>query len=277
MTDPDAQAAAALAAAAAAAADPVLPPFDPGEVRAVAFDAFGTLFSWDFHREVGEVLHRQRLEAPYHDVAETFEQAWATVSPWAEVTDADGRPDRTHMLRGPAPAFITTHEMWRRQFELTFGEHGLTGDALAGAGHLRDVLRRAPAYPDAYDTLEALAAHGLRLGLLSNADEDFLQGAISHNRLRFSVIQSSESLRIYKPNVAAFRALCERLECSPGEVLYVGDSVPTDVGGARHAGLRTAWVERPGARPYPEDEPPPDLHITQLAELVSALGVAAGG
>ena len=163
-------------------------PFDPQEIRAVAFDAYGTLFSWDFHEEVGEVLRRQRLDAPHREVAETFEQAWTKVSPWAEATNEEGRPDRTEMLGGPIPAFITTHEMWRRQFELTFEHHGLQGDAVAGAGHLRDVLRRAPAYADAYETVEALAASGLRLGLLSNADEDFLQGAISHNRLRFSVI-----------------------------------------------------------------------------------------
>ena len=163
--------------------------------------------------------------------------------------------------------------MWRRQFELTFEHHGLQGDAVAGAGHLRDVLRRAPAYADAYETVEALAASGLRLGLLSNADEDFLQGAISHNRLRFSVIQSSESLRIYKPNQAAFHALCVRLECEPEQVLYVGDSPPTDIGGARHAGLRAAWVERPGARDYPEDEAPPDLHLRELAELLPGLGL----
>ena len=54
------------------------------------------------------------------------------------------------------------------------------------------------------ETIEALAGRGYLLALLSNADEDFLQSAVSCNRLRFSVIQSSESLRVYKQHRASF-------------------------------------------------------------------------
>src|SRR5690606_28726826 len=139
--------------------------------------------------------------------------------------------DRIKMLDEPPPEWISTWEMWRRQFEYTLTKYELAGDADAGANHLRHVLSHAPAYPDAFETIERLAARGLLLGLMSNADEDFLQSAVSFNRLRFSVIQSSESLRVYKPNRAAFLALCLRLGCEPAEVLYVGDSAPSDVNG----------------------------------------------
>jgi 2-haloacid dehalogenase len=268
-------------------------PFDPTVIRAVAFDGYGTLFDWDFRVALTDFLSQRGLAADYEALAKTFSsEAFSAVSVWAPGhRGEDGKLDRKRMLDGPAPEWISTWEMWRRQFEYTFEKHGLTGDAVAGANHLRGVLSLAPAYVDAFETVERIAAHGLLLGLMSNADEDFLQGAISHNRLRFSVIQSSESLRIYKPHRAAFIALCTRLGCEPQEVLYVGDSSPTDILGALHAGLRTAWIHRAEAQiaqeadaaqegevsetsaGEPREEPPqPDLKVATLLEIAEALG-----
>ena len=210
----------------------------------------------------------------FEELAKSFEQAWNRVSPWAEHVDEEGKPDRAHMLAGPVPDWISTWEIWHRQFALLFEEQGLSGDPAAGADRFREVLSHAPAYPDAHDTVDALDGAGLRLGLLSNADEDFLQSAISHNRLRFSVIQSSESLRVYKPNQVAFDELCHRLGCAPGEVLYVGDSPQADVAGAAHAGLRVAWIKRRDDAELPEDYPTPDLEIESLAAAAAALGIA---
>jgi FMN phosphatase YigB (HAD superfamily) len=102
----------------------------------------------------------------------------------------------------------------------------------------------ADPFAEAHESVERLDALGLTLGLLSNADEDFLQRALSRARLRFSMIQSSESLRAYKPHRAVFLAACERLGTAPNETLYVGDSPIADVGGAHNAGLRTVWVRR---------------------------------
>jgi 2-haloalkanoic acid dehalogenase type II len=265
------------------------PPFDPTSIRAVAFDGYGTLFEWDFRVTVAEFLATYGLVADYEAVAKTFSQeAFSAVSVWAPGhRGEDGKLDRKRMLDGPPPEWVATWEMWRRQFEYTFEKHDLRGDAVAGANHLRDVLARAPAYADASETVERLAVHGLLVGLMSNADEDFLQGAVSHNRLRFSVIQSSESLRIYKPHRAAFVGLCTRLGYEPHEVLYVGDSSPTDVLGALHAGLRAAWIHRPAARlaqeadeakqepkpDEPREEPPtPDLEVESLVAIAEALG-----
>ena len=240
----------------------------------MAFDGYGTLFEWDFRACLREVLDLQGLGVEdFEAVAKSFEQAWNRVSPWAEHVDDEGKPDREHMLGGPAPEWISTWEIWRRQFELLFDDQRLDGDPAAGANRFREVLSVAPAYEDAHDTVDALDAAGLRLGLLSNADEDFLQSAVTHNRLRFSVIQSSESLRVYKPNRAAFDELCHRLGCEPSAVLYVGDSPQADVSGAGHAGLRIAWVRRREDAELGEDHPTPDLEVGSLTAVAEALGV----
>ncbi len=218
------------------------------------------------------MLDQQGLGGNHEEIAKTFQdEAFRKVSVWAQDGGAeDGKLDRMRLLDGPPPPWIATWETWRRQFEYTFAKFELNGDPVAGANHLRWVLSRAPAYPDALDTIERIAAQGFLLGLMSNADEDFLQSAVSFNRLRFSVIQSSESLRIYKPNRAAFLALAGRFGCEPHEVLYVGDTPAADVGGSIHAGLRAAWVRRTEAE-YPEDTPNPDIETTSLAALADQL------
>lgn len=251
-------------------------PLDLTSIRAVAFDGYGTLFRFaneEFRTAVSTILAEQRIETDHDAFFNTWIKAYSAAGVWAEQGPTLERPDPDVALNGPLPAWHSTWEIWRRQFRAAFAAQGVEGDADAAADDLRARLTLATPYPDAHDTIEALARRGLVLGLLSNADEDFLQGALSRGRLRFSVIQSSESLRAYKPHRAMFAALCARLDCAPAEVLYVGDSPIADVNGARNAGLRSAWVRR-STTPYPERLAPPDLAVDQLAELVPLLAEA---
>jgi 2-haloalkanoic acid dehalogenase type II len=257
-----------------------LPPFDPKAIAAVAFDAYGTLFQLadaEFRVIIAESLVRQSLHPEdVEAVYKTWYGVYSKVGPWRFLfppgtpPGAAERINRDPMTEGPIPEFFTQWEWWRRQWEATFTEHHLDGDSAAAADDLREALSHLQAYPDALETTDRLAGAGLRIALLSNADEDFLQSAVSKNRLRFSVIQSSESLRAYKPHRATFLAAAHRLNCAPEQVLYVGDSAYADVHGAQRAGLRTAWVRRT-ERPYPVDAPPADLEVRSLAEIGDAL------
>ena len=112
---------------------------------------------------------------------------------------------------------------------------------------------QAEPYDDAAEAVNGLASAGLTVGLFSNADDDFLQPAITRSGLRFSVIQTSQSLRAYKPHPVAFEALADRLGRAPEEILYVGDSAYADVHGAVRAGLRSAWVRRSHRHPHQPD------------------------
>jgi 2-haloalkanoic acid dehalogenase type II len=251
-------------------------PLDVSVIKAVAFDAYGTLFHWDFLLAVQEVLDQQGLGGDHEQVAKTFQdEAFRKVSVWAqegtldETDEEDAKLRRKRLTDGPPPPWIATWETWRRQFEYTFAKYELAGDPVAGANHLRHVLSHAPSYPDAFDSIERIAQKYL-VGLMSNADEDFLQSAVSVNRLRFSVIQSSESLRIYKPNRAAFLALAERFSCQPHEVLYVGDTPGADVSGAVNAGLRAAYVRRNEAE-YPKETALPDIETRSLEAIADAI------
>ncbi|MSQ42227.1 MAG: HAD family hydrolase [Dehalococcoidia bacterium] len=265
------------------------PDFDPSTIRAVAFDGYGTLFAYhddEFRAAVTMVLADQGIAHPDHDaVYRTFFSAYGKAGPWGDLmprtapteplTDQQRSAITSHTLDGPLPPWMPTYEIWRRQWTITFCAHQIAGDVDRAAGYLREELARADAYPDAYATIEALAGRGLQVALLSNADEDFLQSAVSRARLRFSVIQSSESLRAYKPHRAVFAALCHRLGRDPASVLYVGDSLPADVRGALNAGLRSAWISR-SERVTPGIPPTPHVTLTQLSQLLDLFEGAHG-
>jgi putative hydrolase of the HAD superfamily len=65
----------------------------------------------------------------------------------------------------------------------------------------------------------------------------------------------SEKVGVSKPDPAIFAAALERMQCSAGEAVMVGDSWTADIAGARAAGIRAVWFN-PLMLPRPADEPP---------------------
>jgi len=250
--------------------------FDPARIRAVAFDGYGTLFDYGmphFRVDVAAELAAQGVEVDLDEFFQTWQRSYRKGDVWDQSDRTEqgiaGWPTE-RSLNGPLPGWHSQWEIWRRQFQAALDHHELDADAAAAADRFRTALSAADAYPEAHEAIEGLAARGMLLGLLSNADEDFLQGALSRARLRFSVIQSSESLRAYKPHRAIFQALAHRFGMEPDEILYVGDSPFADVAGAANAGLRTAWIRREETS-FPEHLAPPDVTLMQLTDLLEIL------
>jgi len=251
--------------------------FDPTRVRAVAFDGYGTLFDYGmshFRLEVASILVEQQIDVDLDEFFPTWQRSYRLGDVWDQRDRDEHGPtgwptDRA--LNGPLPSWHSQWEIWRRQFQAALDHHHLDGDATAAANRFRQALSDADAYPETHDAIETLATRGYLLGLLSNADEDFLQSAVSRARLRFSVIQSSESLRAYKPHRAIFMALSDRFGVAPDEILYVGDSPYADVAGGMNAGLATAWIRRDETA-LPAHLSAPHLTIAQLTELLDVLG-----
>lgn len=60
---------------------------------------------------------------------------------------------------------------------------------------------------------------------------------------------TTDTLGVGKPDPAIFRHALALAGVAADEAVVVGDTLPTDVRGARGAGIRAAWVERPGQTP----------------------------
>jgi len=120
-------------------------------------------------------------------------------------------------------------------------------------------------YVDALPALEQLAAR-FPLVSLSNGNADLDRIGIARF-FRFSI--SSRNFGKAKPAAEIFHAACAGLDLRPDEVLHVGDDPLMDVVGANQAGLRSAWINRTGARwEHPIE---PDLTVADLDELARAL------
>ena len=72
-----------------------------------------------------------------------------------------------------------------------------------------------------------------------------------------------------KPAASIFRKACERVQCSEGEALMVGDSLACDILGGHNAELAgTVWVDR-HSRGLPADfsGKPPAHTVASVLEL----------
>lgn len=106
---------------------------------------------------------------------------------------------------------------------------------------LSDYLARPTVFDEVHEVLERLP---LPVCIVSNADERELRRAMSHNGLEFDHVVTSESARSYKPQPEIFKTALFLTGWAPERVLHVGDSLHSDVGGAKRAGIRSAWVKR---------------------------------
>jgi len=117
-------------------------------------------------------------------------------------------------------------------------------------------------YPDVLPTLEALAARGLPLAVVSNWDSHLPRLLEKTGLARFFRTVSVSAIEATgKPDPEIFRRTCARLSVRAAEVVHVGDSPREDVEGARGAGLTALLLDRGDLYPDAPDR------IRSLAEI----------
>lgn len=188
-----------------------------------------------------------------------------------------------------APMWPALAEDWRRkQLEYSWlrtimGAHAdfaeVTADALDWALEARglhdsalraallEAFRRLPCFPEVPAALDALAARGKELAILSNGTPDMLAEAVEAAGLagRFRAVISVEAAGVYKPSPAVYALVEAETGVPPQRVVFVSSN-GWDVAGAARFGFTTAWVNRVAA---PLDRLPhgPARIISDLAQL----------
>ncbi len=100
---------------------------------------------------------------------------------------------------------------------------------------------RLPAYPQVRETFEFLRSKGLRIAVLSDFPLEAKLAALHVDDLvDFAVC--AEASGYLKPHVAPFQLVCDSMNITPPEVLYVGDSCHKDMFGASRVGMGTALI-----------------------------------
>ncbi len=121
-------------------------------------------------------------------------------------------------------------------------------------------------------TLDALAADH-RLGLVTNGPRDMQREKLSAVGLddHFETAVFAGDGAPAKPDPEPFHRALDDLGVSPERAVHVGNSLRTDVAGARAAGLRAAWIPD-GDGAVGEDFPPdpePDYHLDGFDALAA--------
>jgi putative hydrolase of the HAD superfamily len=199
-------------------------------ILAVVFDAVGTLL---LPREpVGATYARFALahgaKVPESRLEEAFRRVLAAAPP--------------NVQSGPAAAELE-RGWWRERVRETFR----AADGTARFDDFEAFFARVFAHyaeaaawrlaAGARACLDALAARGLRLGVLSNFDQRLRRvlGGLGLAE-RFEVVTLPADAGAAKPAPAIFEACRARFALAPGRLLHVGDDAARDVAAARSAG-----------------------------------------
>jgi 2-haloacid dehalogenase len=143
----------------------------------------------------------------------------------------------------------------------------LTDDA---AGQLREALLRLPAHQDVGPALRILRDAGLVTAAVSNNPLLVVQQQLHHVGLSplFAEIMSVEEAGALKPAPEVYEFAVRRLDLAPSSVWMVA-AHGWDIAGATRAGLRGAFVARPGQAPDPFA--PPEIIADDLLSIARAI------
>ena len=229
-------------------------------LRAVFFDAGGTLVHVDYERVRGALL-RTVGRAPTVDGLAGAEYAGRAAVEAAMVSDPglrDGSRWQIHFVGALTSLGFSPLELVKAGPEIR-------------AEHQRSNLWTV-VQPGAAAGLASLRAVGLKVACISNSDgtvERLLEQAGLSAVLDFVI--DSGVVGVEKPDPAIFALALERAGVAPGEAMHVGDLYAVDVVGARGAGLEAVLLDPLGRYGDRGCRTAPDVP-TLCRELVSSLG-----
>ena len=225
---------------------------NPGRIRALVFDAYGTLF------DVFSITALCEQLFPGHGTA--LAAMWRA------------KQLQYSVLRSMMNRY---KDFWQvTQDGLAYSAKSLKLDLTAEKRtRLMDGYLTLAAFPDVKPGLQQLEAQGLRLAILSNGEPKMLQSAAKSAGIAdlLDAIVSVDEIKVFKPSPRVYELASSRLKIAKGEMGFVSSN-NWDVTGAGSAGLTAFWIQRSAAEPPEELDYPAAriVHaITDLPALVS--------
>jgi 2-haloacid dehalogenase len=132
-------------------------------------------------------------------------------------------------------------------------------------------MRCLPPHPDVVPALERLRDAGFRLATLTNSSKSAVADQMQNAGLArfFESLLSVEEVGLYKPHAHVYRWAARRVGVDVSKCLFVA-AHGWDVAGAAWAGMRTAFIARPGQQVFPLG-PATDIAVPSFDGLPDAL------
>jgi 2-haloacid dehalogenase len=223
-----------------------------GPIRALVFDAYGTLFD-------------------VHSVAALCEELWP----------GEGA-QLTRLWRAKQLEYSWLRSLMRRYEGFEQITTAALGYACAALGlaledeprrRLLRAYRELAIFPEVHSALAALKTMRIRRAILSNGSPAMLRPAVAHAGLGglIGTVLSVDPRRTYKPAPTVYRLAVERLRIPKRAIGFVSSNC-WDACGAKAFGFRTFWINRSGA-PVDALGVSPDHILHSLDELPELLRV----
>lgn len=189
--------------------------FSPKNIKAIVFDAFGTL------------VHIGEKRRPYRRLLELARESGRVVRPDA----AKQVMSRNLGLSGVAEWLgLKMSSAQRAELEL----------------ELSDEIATIRLYEESTATVLALREKGFRLAICSNLASPYAQPILNLMPIALDAYAWSFEVGAVKPVPAIYQAVCASLGIPPGEILMIGDTYEADCAGPRRFGMQALHLARNG-------------------------------
>ncbi len=231
--------------------------------RAVFYDSKGTLFdwAWTWHKTAEALLSEHAPQVPVND----FLADWVTLFEGLH---------RRAAFRGYADFFGV---LVRDALAYACRLYGIRCEVGRWLDLLMALQAQVEPFPEVSEALRRQRALGARILVFSDVERRFLDLYLEKLRgFEPDFVGTTEEARIQKPNPRVYRWVLQRVGLDERDVLYCAGP-QFDVQGAMAAGMKAAWVRRPGGRlDMSEGDLPPDYEVRDLLELTELVAVNLG-
>ncbi len=237
-------------------------PFDPDDLKVIAFDIFGTVVDWH-----GGIAAEVERALPGVD-GDAFAMAWRSGYQPAMRSVMD-------RLAAGGGGFTLLDELHLGILEGVLHQFGIEDLDSAKKRALNKAWHRLPAWPDSVAGLTRLKKK-YTLCTLSNGNIGLLTEMAKRAGLPWDCVLSAEVFKAYKPDPRTYLGVAAVFDVAPSQVMLAA-AHHDDLAAARVCGLRTGYIERPlefGAK-RPKDvspEPENNLHARDIGHLADLLG-----
>lgn len=225
------------------------------EVKALAFDVFGTVVDW--RSSVTEELYLRAFRKLSSDLSSDLRARLTplTEADWARFAQL-WRDTYARFTRSFDPVkdkWKTVDEHHRDSLRDLLAEWSLAGlYSEAEIESLSLVWHRLKPWPDAPEGLAQLGTK-FTLSTLSNGNSNLLRDLNDFGGLGFDHLLCAETFRVYKPDPATYLGAARELGIEPHQLAMVATHLK-DLVAARECGLRTVYVERLAEEEWDEGE-----------------------
>ncbi|HSU72493.1 MAG TPA: HAD family hydrolase [Candidatus Binatia bacterium] len=198
-------------------------------IKAVLFDFWGTLAENGTYSPTKGTLRILRIPIDYKEFIVRFENAFFTKS----------YPTQEDAFRAVCDEFRV------RPLPIVLSK-------MVGLWNKNKLFARP--YPETVEALASLKERGLKLAVVSNTQKGAVEDVIAKHNLKqyFDAVVLSCEHGVLKQEGKLYDIALEQLGVSKDEAIVVGDSIETDLEGAKAAGIKGILIDRKGRREYPD-------------------------